>query len=158
MAWLGLAEQGIELTREGAAVLRRLDRPVDLVFALNGLTLCAQYLNLQDEDELAAREMVQVATDINDKWLESFSLFPLGTALVQRNDYVEAARIAEQSLRIAEEIGDSIIALFNLSALGAVAFNLGDYGKSREYYLRSLKRSEKLSYRWAIENASKYLE
>ena len=157
MAWLGLAEQGIELTREGAAVLRRLDRPVDLVFALNGLTLCAQYLNLQDEDELAAREMVQVATDINDKWLESFSLFPLGTALVQRNDYVEAARIAEQSLRIAEEIGDSIIALFNLSALGAVAFNLGDYGKSREYYLRSLKRSEKLSYRWAIENASKYL-
>ena len=58
MAWLGLAEQGIELTREGAAVLRRLNWPVDLIFALNGQTLCAQYLNLQDEDELAAREMV----------------------------------------------------------------------------------------------------
>jgi tetratricopeptide (TPR) repeat protein len=119
--------------------------------------LCAQYLNLQDEDEQAAREMVQIAADNNDKWLEAFSLFPLSTALVQKNDYVEAGRIAEQSLRITEEIGDSIIALFNLSALGAVAFNLGEYGKARDYYLRSLSRSEKLSYRWAIENASKYL-
>ena len=157
MAWLGHAEQGIELTREGVAVLRRLNRPVDLVFALNGQTLCAQYLNLQDEDEQAAREMVQIAADKNDKWLEAFSLFPLSTALVQKNNFVEAGRIAEQSLRITEEIGDSIIALFNLSALGAVAFNLGEYGKAREYYLRSLSSSEKLSYRWAIENASKYL-
>ena len=157
MAWLGLAEQGIELTREGAAVLRRLNRPIELLFALNGQTLCAQYLNLQDEDEQAAREMVKIAADNNDKWLEAFSLFPLSTALVQKNDYVEAGRIAEQSLRISEQIGDSIIALFNLSALGAVAFNLGEYGKARDYYLRSLSRSEKLSYRWAIENASKYL-
>jgi predicted ATPase len=157
MAWLGLAEQGIELTRQGVVILRRLKRPVDLVFALNGVTLCAQYLNLQVEDEQAAREMVQIARGTEDKWLEAFSLFPLSTALVQQQNYVEAGQFAEQCLAISEEIGDSIISSFALSALGAVAFNLKEYGKARDYWLRQLGESEQLSYRWAIENSSKYL-
>jgi predicted ATPase/tetratricopeptide (TPR) repeat protein len=157
MAWLGLAEHGIELTRQGAAILRRLNRPVDLIFALNGVTLSAQYLNLQDEDEQAAREMVQIAKDTNDKWLEAFSLFPLSTALVQKQNFAEAGRFAEQCLAISEEIGDSIISSFALSALGAVAFNLSEYGKARDYWLRQFDESVHLSYRWAIENSSKYL-
>jgi tetratricopeptide (TPR) repeat protein len=157
MAWLGLAHQGIEFTRQGAEVLRRLSRPVDLALALNGQNLCAIYLDLHQEAVQAGREMLQIATEHNDAWLEAFSLFPLGVGHVGLHDYAAAQDFAERSLQISEEIGDAVISLHNLLVLGAVAANQQDYDQAAAHYQRSKAMSEKLGYRWAIENASKYL-
>jgi predicted ATPase len=157
MAWLGLAEQGIDLARQGADTLRRLNRPEDLALALDGLTLCARYLDLHVEFEEASRELLQLAMETDDQWLKSFSLFLASTLAAERRDHVEAGRLAELSLGISEERDDSIVSLYALSVLGAVAFNLGDYGKAKEYYLRFLSTSERVGYRWGIENSSKYL-
>ncbi len=124
---------------------------------LNSITLCARYLNIQDEQEQASREMLQIATENKDSWLEAFSLFLIGAILVDQQANVQAGRLAESSLRISEESGDLIGSIYALSVLGGAAFNLGEYGKSREYYLRFLSTSEKVGYRWAIANSSKYL-
>lgn len=157
MAWLGRAEQGIELARQGAETLRRLDRPAELVQALNGLALCAQYLDLRAEQEQAAREMLQIAVDRQDRWMEAFSLFQLSAALIQKRDYLGARDYAKRGLQLSEEIGDLFISLYDLSILGAAARNLGEVEQARELYQGSLHMSEQLGYRWGIENASKYL-
>lgn len=157
MAWLGRAEEGIELARQGAETLRRLSRPVELVQALNGLALCAQYLDLHAEQEQAARNALKIAVDRQDKWMEAFSLFQLSAARIQQRDYLGARESAERGLRLSEEIGDSFISLYDLSILGAAARNLGEFERARELYHGSLQISERLGYRWGIENASKYL-
>ncbi len=157
MAWLGRAEQGIELAREGAEILRRQNRSTALVLALDALALCAQYLDLHEEQEQAAREMVQVAIDRQDKWMEAYSLFQLSAARIQQRDYLGAREYADRGLQLSEEIGDSFVSLYQLSILGAAARNLGEFEQARDHYLGALHRSERLGYRWGIENASKYL-
>lgn len=157
MAWLGRAERGIELAREGVGILRRRNRPSALVQALDAQALCAQYLDLHAEQEQAAREMLQIAVDLRDKWLEAFSLFQLSAAHIQQRDYLGAREHAQRGLKLSEEIGDSFVSLYELSILGAAARNLGDYEQARELYRGALQRSERLGYRWGIENAAKYL-
>ncbi len=41
--------------------------------------------------------------------------------------------------------------------LGHAAFALGEHAQAREIYLRCLRRSETVGYRWGIANACKYL-
>jgi tetratricopeptide (TPR) repeat protein len=127
------------------------------VLALDALALCAQYLDLHEEQEQAAREMVQVAIDRQDKWMEAYSLFQLSAARIQQRDYLGAREYADRGLQLSEEIGDSFVSLYQLSILGAAARNLGEFEQARDHYLGALHRSERLGYRWGIENASKYL-
>jgi predicted ATPase len=157
LAWLGLADKGIVLSREGADILRRLNLREELALALDGLTLCARYLGLFAEQDQAAHELQEIAKDLDDPWLESFSLFLIGTLAIERGDYLKAAESAARSLAISQERGDLIVSIYARSVLGTAALNLGDTEAARIHFLRFLSASEKVGYRWAIENASKYL-
>ncbi|MFQ5922835.1 MAG: BTAD domain-containing putative transcriptional regulator [Anaerolineales bacterium] len=157
MAWLGLAEEGIELARQSADILERLDRRKELVYALNSLTLNARYLKLHDEQERASLKMLEIARENDDEWMLAFALFVMSVFALGKKDYVEARRLAKSSLKISEENGDLIISSFSLAVLGNVAFALEKYAKAREYHFHRFKTSEKVGYRWAMENSIKYL-
>ena len=156
-ALLGHAEQGIELARRGAEVLRRHSWPVELGLALDAVALCAQYLDLHAVQEQAAREAWEIAVDRKDKWMEAFSLFLLSASRIPQRDYVGARDHAERSLEISEELGDLYSSQYAHSMLGTAARKLGEHERAREHYMTSLRKSERLAYRWGIENASKYL-
>jgi predicted ATPase/DNA-binding CsgD family transcriptional regulator len=157
MAWLGLSEQGYELAKEGVAILEGLNRPEELILALDGLSLTALHLTLYDESEAATRKRLKIATDIDDPWLLAFALFGLSVAVLAHQDYAEARRLAEASLKISEEIRDAIGSTWALLGLGHVALALGEHAEAKEYYLRSLTTSEEVGFRWATENSCKYL-
>ncbi len=157
MAWLGLAEQGIELARQAAEVLRRLDRPEELSQALSTIVLCAQYLGLHTEHEQSVDELLQISEDRQDRWLEAYSLFLRSLSRLQRGDFQGAGQSAQRSLQISEDLGDLVTSLYAQSALGAVAQTTGDYEQARARYSASRQMAEQLGLRWAIENNSKYL-
>jgi hypothetical protein len=48
----GLADEGYKPIKESIEILERLDHPIELAFAYNGLTLAAYYLNRPAEEKM----------------------------------------------------------------------------------------------------------
>jgi predicted ATPase/DNA-binding CsgD family transcriptional regulator len=155
--WMGFADQGYELAKEGVAILERLDRPVELALALGSLNVSADFLTRYEEGEEAARKMLDVAVELEDKWLQAFALYKVNVANEIQRDWEESRRIALASLELFEELGESITSNWTLLTLGHKAVARGEHVQAKEYYLRCLKASEAVGYRWATENSCKYL-
>lgn len=157
MAWLDLADQGYELAAEGVDTLEQLNRPEALVLAYDSLILNAYFLKRYAEEIEAARKMLDLATEIGDKWLQAFSLFAASLAALVNEDYTEARQLAESNLNLYEEVGDVIGSTMPLIALGHVALAHGEQKEARGYYLRCLKLSEKVGFHYSMQTSSKYL-
>lgn len=157
LAWLGLSRQGYELAEEGVTILTGLDCPEELTMASVDLCLNTYFLNLPAEFEETSHKLLKIATELDDKWLVAFSLYPLSLVTLQQQDHAEARRLAESSLKINEEIGNPSGSTLPLLVLGHVALALGEYTEAKEYYLRCLRTAEEVGYRWAIQVSTKYL-
>ena len=157
MAWLDLSDQGYELAKESVEILRQLNRPEALLFAYNSLCVNAYFLNRYTEEIIAANKMLKIATELDDKWLIAFSLFPVSLGALLKEDYAEARRLAESSLNLNEEIGDVIGSTLPLIVLGHAALALGDYEGARGFYLRCTKISQEVGFPYSIQTSSKYL-
>jgi len=154
-SWLGLADQGYELAKESVDILERLDRPFELALALGSLNLAADFLTRYEEAEAAARKMLEIASQQDDKWLLAFTLYKV--SVVNPPDYAEMRRVAQTSLNLFEELGEAMVSILALVTLGHAVFALGEHAQARKIYLRCLKTSEEVGYRWGTANACKYL-
>ena len=157
MAWLDLADQGFKLAGEAVEILLQPKRPVPLVFAYDCLLLNAYFLNRYEEEAKAGQKMLEIAREMDDKWLLSFTLFAASMRALIQEDYVEARWLAESNLNLNIEIGDRIGSALPLLVLGHVALALGEYEDASSYYLRSLSTSLVTGFHYAIQTASKYL-
>lgn len=155
--WLGFADQGYNLAKESVDILERLGHPFELALALGSLNLAADFLTRYEEGEKAARKMLGIATDQDDKWLLAFSLYKVSVANPPKRDYAEMRRVAQASMNLFEELGEAMISILTLVTLGHAAFALGEHVQAREIYLQCLKTSEEVGYRWGTANACKYL-
>ena len=66
-------------------------------------------------------------------------------------------RVAQNSVNLLEELGEAIVLISPLVTLGHAVSALGEHAQAREIYLRCLRTSEAVGYRWGIGNACKYL-
>jgi predicted ATPase len=155
--WLGFADQGYHLAKEGFDILERLNRPFELALALGNLNLAADFLTRYDEGEKAARKMLGIATRQEDKWLLAYSLYKVSVANPPKRNYAEMRRFAQDSMNLYEELGEAMLSILTLVTLGHAALALGEHMQAREIYLRCLNTSEAAGYRWGIANACKYL-
>jgi tetratricopeptide (TPR) repeat protein len=119
--------------------------------------LAADFLTRYDEGEEAARQMLGIATELDDNWLLAFSLYKVSVANPPKRDYAEMRRVAQASMKLYKELGEVIVSMLTLVTLGHAAFALGEHVKAKEVYLRCLRTSEAVGYRWGIANACKYL-
>ncbi len=157
MAWLDLAKQGYEIAKESVAILEQCNHPEALVFAYDSLAVNAYFLYRYTEEIQAINKMVEIATELEDKWPLAFTLFGQSMAAMIQEDYAEAKQLAETNLNLYEEIGDVIGSTMPLIVLGHAALALGELDEAREFYLRCLKISQETGFYFAIQNASKYL-
>lgn len=157
MAWLGLAEQGYEIAGESVAILEQLNHPKALVFAYDCLAVNAYFLYRYVEEIQAVNKMVEIATEIDDKWLLAFTLFGQSMAAIVQNDYDGASQLAKTNLKLYEEIGDVIGSTTPLIVLGHAALARGELETARGFYLRCLKISQETGFHYAIQTSSKYL-
>jgi len=156
-AWMGFADQGYGLAKKSVAILEQLNRPVELALALGSLNLAADYLTRYKEAEEAARKMLDIASQQDDKWLLAFTLYKVSVANPPKQDYAEMGRVAQASVNLLEELGEAMVLISPLVTLGHAIRALGDHVQAREIYLRCLRTSESVGYRWGTENACKYL-
>ena len=157
MAWLDLSEEGYELAKNSAAILRQLDRPQALVFAYDSLAVNAYFQNRFVEEFEAIKTMLKIASKLNDKWLFAFTLFAASMAALIKEDYSQARQLAEKNLSLYEEIGDLIGSTTPLIVLGHVALARGEHDEAREHYLRCLKISQETGFYYSIQTSCKYL-
>lgn len=157
MGWTGLAEEGYKLAQDSVHILRGLDQPEALVFALDSLSINAYFIYRYEEEMVTMEEMVAIATELEDKWLMAFSLFGLSMGALVTEDYPEARRLAEIDLNLYEETGDGIGSTTPLIVLGHVALALGDLEEAKKHYIRCLRLSQETGFHYAIQAATKYL-
>lgn len=155
--WLGFADQGYNLAKEGVEILERLDRPFELALALGSLNLAADFLTRYDEGVKAAQKMLDIAKEQDDKWLLAFSLYKVSVSNPPKRDHAESRRVAQASMNLYEELGEAMVSILPHVTLGHAAFALGEHIQAREIYLRCLRTSEAVGYRWGTANACKYL-
>ncbi len=157
MSWLDLAEQGYEIAEESVAILEQLNHPMALAFAYDSLGLNAYFLHRYAEEAQALNKMVEIATELEDKWLLAFMLFGQSMVALVQDDYDEARRLAEINLKLYEEVGDVIGSTMPLIVLGHVALARSELEEARGFYLRCLKISQETGFHYAIQTACKYL-
>jgi len=157
MSWLDLVEQGYEIAEESVAILEQRNHPVALAFAYDSLGLNAYFLHRYADEAQALNKMVEIATELDDKWLLAFMLFGQSMVALVQDDYDEARRLAEINLKLYEEVGDVIGSTMPLIVLGHTALAQSELEEARAFYLRCLKISQKTGFHYAIQTASKYL-
>jgi predicted ATPase/DNA-binding CsgD family transcriptional regulator len=157
MAWLDLAAEGFEIAKESVAVLEQLDQPEALVYAYYSLGLNAYIVYYHSVEVEALNKMVEIVTNLNDKWLLAFTLFGQGMATLTQEDFTKARQVAEINLKIYQEIGDRIGSTMPMIVLGYVALARGELESAREYYLRCFTISQETGFYFAMQTASKYL-
>ena len=157
MSLVGLADEGYKLIRESIEILERLDSPIELAFAYNGLTLAAYYLNRPAEEKDAAQSFLKIVEASNDKWLLAYGLWFAGFAEFRGKNYAEAKRFAEASLKLSNEINNTFGSAWCFVSLGGLATNNGEFAEAKKYLTRCLQAANKLNFTGLSSIAIKYL-
>jgi tetratricopeptide (TPR) repeat protein len=157
MAWLDLSEGGYELTKEALIILEDLNNPESLVFTIDSLIINCYFQNRITEQIEVTQRMINLATEIGDKWLLAFTYFAGGMSALLSEDYPKAKSVAESQLNLCQEIGDVIGSTLPLIVLGHAVLARGDFERARSYYLRCKKISQATGFLYAFQTSSKYL-
>ena len=157
MAWLGIPERGNEQTRKSVGVLEHLNHPKALYFAYHSMAINLYFLGRITEMADATDILVEIAAEVEDKWVKAFMLFAPGMIALMSGNYAEAQRIAESALDLCEERGDVIGATMPMIILGHVALAREEYERAKGMYLRILNLSEKPGFIYSLQTSSKYL-
>jgi predicted ATPase/DNA-binding CsgD family transcriptional regulator len=157
MSWLGIPECGYQQAEESVEVLKQLNHPKALFFAYYGMSINAYFLSRITEVGEATDKLIELAAEINDKWLTAFMLFSPGIIALILGNYAEAQQLAESALGLYEEIGDVIGSTMPITILGHVAYGHEEYESAKHFYLRCLKISQRTGFNYSLQTSSKYL-
>lgn len=157
MSWLGIPESGCQLAEKSADALEQLNHPRALFFAYYSICINAYFLGRITEYAEATEKVIEITSEIGDKWLTTFALFAPGMNALILGKYAEAQRIAESALDLSEEIGDVIVSTMPMTILGHVALAREEYESAKQFYLRSLKIAQRTGFNYSLQTSSKYL-
>ena len=129
MPHFGLDDDAEEMLNDAIALLREINEPWSLSFALNTLTALVAREDL-DRATIIAAEALDVAQRIDSQALVSQALMQLGYMSLLRGDVVKARPPLEQSARLSLELRFREALSYCLDALAAVALREGDPGRA----------------------------
>ena len=140
--WFGRLQQAREALHESVAILRRLDTPSELVYALGGL---GNFFNAEGNWEKASsllHEAVALAEEIGEDLYGAYLLNLLGGMYSRLGQYAASEDYQRQALALGQKTGDQRAITNGLSALGNLALMAGDYPKARAFFEQSLRIAE----------------
>ena len=151
---IGNPERGSTLSTEAIELIRPLNHPEALLYALYCSGLNYLYLNNFDQTIEVAQTWRQIGQAIGDRWGETVSLNFIAVALIDQHKLTEAQEKAEHAMQI---FGQEIAEYYGLSwaalVRGRIALGQGAYAEAGLFYERSLKAAQLLNYRRAIQQS-----
>ena len=111
--------------REAVDLLRDVDEPWSLAYALNMLTALVAHGD-RDAAAAIATEALGIAERIVSHPLQTQALMQLGYISLLRNNIPEARRLLSNSVRVSKELGFREAMAFSIDALAGVALREGD--------------------------------
>lgn len=151
---IGHPERGLTLCDEALFIIRSLDQPEALGYALLGAALNCVFLDRLDRLHEIAQELNQISQEIGDKWLEGFSLNFMTAILISQERLDEARKKIDQALQVfGQEIGDYLGLTWAALVRGRLALTQREYPEARSFFERSLKAGQTLNNRRTIQQA-----
>ena len=145
---IGDPEGGLALSQKALAIIEPLNQPEALGYALFGAALNCLYLGDFDRLGEIAQSMSQISQEIDDKWMEGFSMNFLTAILAKQHRFEEARETIDRALHIfGDEIGEYLGLTWATLVRGQLALIQGEYLEARSFYQRSLKATQALNYR-----------
>ena len=157
MSWVGRPEEGYQLCEESVEKLEKLDAPIELAMAFQGLTLAAYYLDRPVAEKIAAYRFLELVEDTDHKWLLAYGLWLVNLAEYRADNFPESKRMLEAAIKVSSGFSDMINFGLCLTSLGGFAIIDQEYTEAKKYYQRCLQISKQLGFRWLSSNAIKYL-
>ncbi len=142
--YLGRQREAKQLLEQSLALLRPLDAPAELVFALNYLAAVCSYLGEYQATQALCRESLQLATALDDQHGQAVACNILGQAAYDHGNYAEAQQWHQQSLASEQRTGNRWSKAFSLTNMGKVAYALGQYHEARWFFEESLRTREEM--------------
>ena len=155
---LGNPEKGLGMAQESVSILKRSDRPGDLLLPLIALNMNAVFLDDFTSVGEDSQEVLETVQAERDRWGEGMILTWMASRALANQEYRAARLLAGRSSAIFEELGES----WGLSwssgvVLGSVAIAQGEYTEARMRYQRGLDAAMEIGYRRAIQYANNNL-
>lgn len=154
MGVIGNPERGLALANETIALIRPLNQPEALLYALYCATLNYNYLHNSDQVIEVAQGWHRMGQEIGDRWAETLSLNFIAIALMSQHKLTEAHEKIDQALQIfGQEIGEYFGLTWAALIRGRVALAQHAYAEAKSFYERSLQAAQALNYRRTTQQA-----
>ena len=151
---IGNPERGSTLSTEAIALIRPLNQPESLLYALYCAALSYLYLNDFERVIEVAQELGRIGQEIGDRWGETVSLNFMAGGLIGQHKLTEAQEKIDRSLQIfGGEIGEYFGLSWAALVRGRVALAQGAYAEAKPFYERSLNTAQTLNYRRTIQQS-----
>jgi predicted ATPase/DNA-binding SARP family transcriptional activator len=145
---VGNPERGWALSQAALAIIRPLEQPEALEYALLSAALNSVYLGDLNRLYEAAQEWGQIGQAIGDRWGTAMSFNFLTTALSGRQGLAEGREKIDLSLQIfGQEIGEYLGLTWAALVRGQLALRQGAYAEAKTFFERSLNAAQALNYR-----------
>jgi predicted ATPase/transcriptional regulator with XRE-family HTH domain len=151
---IGNPKRGLALCDEALVIIRSLDEPEALGYALFGAGLNCVFLDRLDRLHEIAQELNRISQKIGDKWMEGFSLNFMTAILISQQRLEEARNRIDRALQIfGQEIGDYMGLTWAALVRGRLALTQGDYPEAKSFFERSLKAGQALNNRRTLQQS-----
>ncbi len=135
---LGRQEEAQALLEQSLALLRPLNRAVDLIFPLNRLAAVTYHAGDYAQAIQLVQEALTVSLAVGDRDGEAVARTILGQIAYLVGEYAQARRHCQESLAVERSLGNQWGMVFTLITLGRVAYALGEYVEARCQFQESL--------------------
>jgi predicted ATPase/DNA-binding SARP family transcriptional activator len=157
LAQLGYTEAGFARAGESVEILHRLNRSVELAFAVTHLRWNASYV----KDPVQAMDYdlgeVKFSNGHEGQWRKAYVRCWQGRDYAWRGEYERAREQMEESLQIFEMLEDELAAVWPRLELGQQAVRQELYEEARAHFGAVLRVAEEHDFEWAVIKAARYL-
>jgi tetratricopeptide (TPR) repeat protein len=122
---LGRNREAQELFQQSIALLRPLNEPSVLAFALAHYGILRSLQGEYADAMLKIREGLELSRAVGDRWQIAVSTIFLGMALDDQGNYAEAYRLFNEALQLCRSLGDPRLISLAAGYLGQTAHTLG---------------------------------
>lgn len=147
---LGRNIESHELYQSSITLLRPLNEPAILAYALAHYGILRSLQGEYEDAILNLREAILLSQEVGDRWQTGLFTTFLGMAIDDQGDYIEAYRLFTEALQICRSLGDPRLISLAAGYLGQTAYTLGRVSEVSDLLREGLQAAAETNDRFGI--------